>query len=205
MAADAASVRTDLVDERALVYRQTFTERAGRWRLTATYLADPARATVLTEDRLAALDRRHYDVYALYDPALANTRNDDTGRTEDGALVAADGAAASALAGSPRLAATSSGYCGTASDGWTDVLSDGRLDGRHPRAEAPGNLVQTARLRLDGGGRATLALGFGPDAGAALAAARGSLTAGFTATARGTATQRPPPATSRRPTSGRRR
>src|SRR5687767_10454821 len=119
-ASQAARVRTDLVDERSLGYRQTFTERAGRWRLTATYVTDPARDTVLADVRFAALDRRHYDVYALYDPALANTRADDTGRTRGGALLASDGDAASALIGSPPFAATSSGYRGV-SDGWTDL------------------------------------------------------------------------------------
>jgi glucoamylase len=181
---DAARIRTELVDDRALTYRQTFTERSGRWRLTATYVTDPARDTLLADVRFAALDRRHYDLYALYDPALANTRNDDTGRTQGSALVATDGGAASALAGWPAFAATSSGYRG-ASDGWTDLLADGRLDHRYASAPTPGNLVQTARLRLGGGGRATVALGFGPDAGAALGAARGSLAAGFTATMRG--------------------
>ncbi|GAA4445388.1 glycoside hydrolase family 15 protein [Phytohabitans houttuyneae] len=180
----AARVRTELVDERSLGYRQVFTERAGRWRLTATYLTDPSRDTVLADVRFVAFDRRHYDVHAIYDPALANTRGDDTGRTERDALVATDGRVASAFAGWPPFAATSSGYRG-ASDGWTDLAADGRLDHRYRAAAAPGNLVQTASLRFTGRGQATLALGFGADAAAALGAARGSLTAGFPAVSRG--------------------
>ncbi|MCW6006882.1 glucoamylase [Micromonospora sp. CPCC 205371] len=180
--ANDAHVRTDLVEGRSLSYRQTFTDRAGRWRLTATYTTDPGRATVLADVRFVALDRRHHDVYAIYDPALSNSRNDDAGETRGDALVASDAGAASALVGAPPFGATSNGFRGT-SDGWTD-LRDGRLDHRY-RTAAAGNLVQTARLRFTGQGKTTLALGFGPDAGSALRTARGSLTAGFPASFKG--------------------
>src|SRR4051794_8157905 len=46
---EAAAVRTDLTDPRSLSYRQTFAERHGRWRLTASYASDPARSTVLVD------------------------------------------------------------------------------------------------------------------------------------------------------------
>ena len=42
-----------LVDRRSLSYRQVNTSRSGRWRITKTYAADPARATVLVDVRLA--------------------------------------------------------------------------------------------------------------------------------------------------------
>src|SRR5689334_9807249 len=73
-AQDAARVDTTLVDPASLTYQQTFRERTGRWRLTATYVTDPARATVLVDVRFSS---HEYDVYAIYDPALGNTRNDD--------------------------------------------------------------------------------------------------------------------------------
>jgi glucoamylase len=41
-ASDADRVTTTLIDHRSLTYRQTFTERRN-WRLTATYVTDPAR------------------------------------------------------------------------------------------------------------------------------------------------------------------
>src|SRR2546423_7591669 len=78
-AQDAARVTTDLTDPAGLSYRQTFTERAGRWRLSVSYLTDPARATVLVDVRADTHGR--YDVYAVYDPALGNTRDDDAGGT----------------------------------------------------------------------------------------------------------------------------
>jgi len=48
-AGDAADVRTSLTDDRSLSYRQEFTERSGRWRLTARYTADPARDAILVD------------------------------------------------------------------------------------------------------------------------------------------------------------
>jgi glucoamylase len=176
----AANVRTTMTDHRSLSYRQTFTERSGRWRLTATYATDPARAGVLIDLSFAAAGGRPYDLYAVYDPALSNTRRDDAGRTQGDALVATDGGSASALLGTPAFRATSSGFRGT-SDGWTDLLADGRMDWHYTSATA-GNLVQTAATGLTGrpGHRhSTLVLGFGGTGAAALTAARGSARTGF--------------------------
>ena len=175
---EAAAVRTDLVDRRSLSYRQTFAERHGRWRLTATYASDPARPTVLID--VSFNGHGKYDLYAIYDPALANSRGNDSGRTASATLVATDGSTASTFAGSPAFTATSSGFRGV-SDGWTDLLADGRMDWRYSSAAA-GNLVQTAAVGLHRG-RATLALGFGtPDT--APAGARASLRRGFKPIAR---------------------
>lgn len=177
-AAAVAKVRTRLVDGRALAVQQTFVERGGDWRLTVRYVTDPARATVLVKLRFVAPSR--YRVYALFEPALSNTRTDDAGRTRGRALVATDGTMASAFVGSPRFTAVSSGFRGT-SDGYTDLLADGRMDWKYASASA-GNLVQTARTDLTGraGGRqTTLALAFGGGAKAALHKARASLNRGF--------------------------
>jgi|SoiMethySBSTD1v2_1073268.scaffolds.fasta_scaffold27242_5 glucoamylase len=183
-AGEVADVRTTLADERSLSFRQEFTERHGRWRLTAEYVSDPDRSTVLVDLRFTA--RGAYDVYALFDPALGNSRGGDAGRTDGAALVATDATTgvSSAFVGSPAFTATSSGFAGT-SDGWTDLKADGRLDGRYTSAAA-GSLVQTAQTGLTGRPgheRATLALGFGPDAGAALASARATLRPRFDAVA----------------------
>ena len=97
---DAARVDTTLADPASLTYQQTFRERTGRWLLTATYVTDPARATVLVDVRFSS--RGRYDVYTIYDPALGNTRNDDAGRTQGDALVATDASTASALAAARR-------------------------------------------------------------------------------------------------------
>jgi glucoamylase len=147
-AADAAHVTTAQVVRRALVFSQTYRAGSGRWRLTTTTVTDPHRATVLVKVRLSSHDGRAHRLWAVYDPALSNTRNDDAGSTRGRVLVARDARAASAFAAFPALRATSNGYRGT-SDGEADLLADGRLDGRYTTA-APGNLVQTGRLAVDG-------------------------------------------------------
>ncbi|GIM91050.1 glycoside hydrolase family 15 protein [Paractinoplanes toevensis] len=164
------TVRTELTDERSLSFRQTFTARDRSWRLTANYVTDPDRDTVLVGLDLAGHGR---DLYAIYDPALGNTRGNDAGHTRGDALVASDGGVSSALTAYPSIRAASSGYAGV-SDGLTDLLADGRLDRRY-RDAAPGSLVQTAALAP----RTTLALAFGTGERDAIAAASSSLRRGF--------------------------
>jgi glucoamylase len=180
---DAADVTTTLLDGRGLLYRQTFRARDGRWALTATYATDPARSTVLTDISFAPANRR-YALFAVYDPALSNTRDDDEGATQGGALVAHDTQSASAFVASPGFRRTSNGVRGT-SDGWTDLLGDGRMDWQYTSA-APSNLVETAEIRLGWGnhrGHATLAIGFDKEAAGAVGAAGASLARGFGAIA----------------------
>jgi len=76
-----AGVRTEQLD--GLRFRQTF-DGPG-WRLTADYTTDPARSAVLVDLRLTA--PRGHDLFAIYDPALGNSRGGDSGRTVDGALL----------------------------------------------------------------------------------------------------------------------
>jgi glucoamylase len=164
------TVRTTGTDERSLSFRQTFTARDGSWRLSANYVTDPARDTVLVD---LDLDGRGRDLYAIYDPALGNTRGHDSGHTRGDTLVAADGDVSSALTAYPSIRAASSGYAGV-SDGLTDLLADGRMNWRY-RDAAPGSLVQTAALAP----RTTLALAFGTGESDAIAAAASSLRRGF--------------------------
>lgn len=168
----------------SLTYRQVNTDKEGRFRITKTYVADPERSAVLVDLTFESLTGRPYRVYALHDPGLSNDGNDDTGRSAGDALVAADGETASALMATPGLARRSSGYRGT-SDGWTDLSEDNDLDRHYRSASEPGNVVQVARLPLDGVGRteATLALGFGKTGAAAKETARVALKGGFDAAA----------------------
>jgi glucoamylase len=198
---------TRLTDPRSLTYQQVNTARSGRYRITKTYVTDPARSTVLTDIAFSSLDGRPYQVYALYDPSLGNGGMEDTGSTDGGMLVARDGRTVSALAAAPGLKARSNGFLG-ASDGWTDLRDDHRMDWKYASARR-GNVVQTARLALTGVGaerHVTLALGFGDSPGGARGAARASLARGFAATARAYASGwhryldglRPPPASAAR-------
>jgi glucoamylase len=106
---------------------------------------------------------------------------DDSGSTNGAALVASDSGSpvAGAVTATPAFTQTSSGYLGT-SDGWQD-LQDFRMDWSYDSAPN-GNLVQTGKTVLNGRKNSqdlTLAIGFGTDTQAALAAANGSLTSGF--------------------------
>jgi glucan 1,4-alpha-glucosidase len=175
--------RIELVDPRALVYRQVNTDRDGRYEISKTYFTDPARSTVLIDVKLRSLDGGRYTTYVQYDPSLANSGMHDSGRTDRGALVAQDTSGtepvASALIADRTFSATSSGFAG-ASDGWTDLADDFDLDNTYAEA-ADGNVVQTARLKLHGSRRTltgTIALGFGASTDEAVDAARASLRGG---------------------------
>jgi glucan 1,4-alpha-glucosidase len=174
-----------LADPRSLTYTQINTAKSGRYRITKTYVTDPARATVLMRVTFEPLEPGAYRLFALYDPALANSSRHDTGFRQgsgrDVALLATDGSVASALAASPGFARTSSGFVGT-SDGWTDLDTDRRLDWDYDSA-TDGNVLQTGEVPLETrAGRATkftLALGFAESAADAERVARASARRGW--------------------------
>ncbi|HEV2784186.1 MAG TPA: glycoside hydrolase family 15 protein [Actinophytocola sp.] len=177
--AQDVAVRTEPVE--GLTFRQVATGTG--WSATITYVTDPGRPSVLLDVDLRA--DRPLRTFVLYDPALSREGGDDRARTVGRTLVASDGHAASALVAGRGFAETSNGYLG-ASDGWTDLSVDRRLDG-HFRTAGPGNVVQTGRLRLDGVRERhdTVVLGFGANAGQAQASAHRSLAAGFERAAAG--------------------
>jgi glucoamylase len=183
---EATNQQVQLVDGQALAYRQINTDKSGDYRITKTYVTDPARSTVLIDVNFESLSGRAYQLYALYDPSLANDGNNDKATSQNGQLLASDDNVASALVGAPGFAQTSSGYKG-ASDGWTDLRSDYTMDWSYGSASSPGNVVQTAKTTvtgLSGSQHLTLALGFGPTTSAdpfseAQESAQGSLSTGF--------------------------
>ena len=158
---DAPGRTVALTDPRSLTYRQVIT-RPGRYRLTKTYVTDPARDALVVDVRFESLDGGVYTVYARLDPALDNGAMDDSGSTFDSSVVATDGRVASSLLAQPSFRKLSSGYAGTASDGWRDLSSDYDMDFTY-RSAPNGNVVQTAETALTGkpGGQSlTLAVGF---------------------------------------------
>jgi glucoamylase len=172
--------QTRVLPGRGLTYRVVNTAKSGRYRITKTFVTDPARSTVLVKIRFVSLTGRRYRVYVLHDPALGNDGTDDTGSGLHGTLLSAQSDIGSALAADPALTQTSSGYLGV-SDGWTDLRTDHRMDWSYV-APTPGNVVQTGRTiltGLPGAQRLTLAVGFGTDSATAAAAARASLHTGF--------------------------
>jgi glucoamylase len=169
-----------LTDPRSLSYRQVNTDPDGRYRITKTYTTDPGRNTLLVRVRFESFTKKPLRLYALFDPSLSGNGDDDSGSTAGRALVASDAKAASALVAAPAFTKTSNGYLG-ASDGWSDLQADKTMDA-HYRSAPNGNVVQTGRMELTGkrGSQdATLALGFGASAPAALSAANASLAAGY--------------------------
>ena len=114
---EATTHKVELVDEKALVYRQINTDKDGKYRITKTYVTDPARATVLVDVDFESLSGKPYQVYALYDPSLDNGGDEDSGAVRDTALVADDeDGVSSALVASPEFGKRSTGYKDT-SDG----------------------------------------------------------------------------------------
>lgn len=180
---DGTTRQIQLTDTHSLTYRQITTDDAGRWRLTKTYVTDPAVSTVMIDVTFESLDGGSYQLFTVYDPSLANNAGHDSASTTADALVASDTHVdgkhvSSALLSTTGFSATSSGYLGT-SDGWTDLESDHHLDWSYPAA-GPGNVVQTGRIPVEGATtRFTLALGFGDDQASATAAASNSLARGY--------------------------
>ena len=197
--------RTEVLDERALTFRQINTAKSGSYTITKTFVTDPQRNSVLIDiqfdSRIAA------NVYVYYDPSLNNSGMHDSAWTAGDALLAVDGDKASALISSSGFATDaemirdatsvpsmaleiSNGYLGT-SDGLTELKKSGALKfPQYGRADN-GNIVQVAALKgfqASGVGprktHCTLALAFGRTPGEALRKARGSLAKGFLRTRR---------------------
>ncbi|MET0615005.1 MAG: glycoside hydrolase family 15 protein [Thermoleophilaceae bacterium] len=158
---EARSHSIQLIESRSLTYRQV-NEEPGRYRITKTYVTDPARNVLMIDVRFESLTGKKLQLDTLYDPSLGNDHQDDVAEPGGAALLARDTGSpvASAVAGSPAFARTSSTGSG-------------------------GDLVQTAETSLTGlsGSQSlTVALGFGDTTAAALSAANASLGAGFGAT-----------------------
>jgi glucoamylase len=166
----------EIVDPRALSFRQTNTAKSGAWTISKTYTTDPQRHTVLIDVRFKS--RTPAALYVYYDPSLGNSGLHDSAWTQGDALLASDAGKTSALLSSTGFAEMTNGYLGT-SDGLTQLrrAGTGRIANRYMRA-ADGNVVQVARVA-----RAeqpfTIALGFGAAEESALANARASLARGF--------------------------
>jgi glucoamylase len=172
--------RVELLQARSPIYRQINTAKSGKYRITKTYVTDPARSAVLVDIRFESLTGRPYDVYVLHDTGLGLNANDDTGRSAGDALLATDNVLSSAVVASSGFAKTSSGYLDR-SDGWSDLRDDRTMDWSYTASDT-GNVVQTGATRLTGlagGRRLRLALGFDAEPVAALETARAALARGF--------------------------
>ena len=191
-------------DPSGMVCRVTSTDRAHRFRLVSDYITDPARDSVVIHTTLVpmgggARSVRNLKVYVRYDATIDNTGgggtanggpNDATVDPATTALVSSDTDAPTgpfsaqvvgALIANHPFLAESSGFVGSADDGLSQLDADHRLVDDY-RSATDGNVVQTARVDVTPRRPFTLALGFAPNAGGAIAAARGSAAQRFART-----------------------
>ncbi|MCU1659386.1 MAG: glucan 1,4-alpha-glucosidase, partial [Pseudonocardiales bacterium] len=186
-------------DRTGMVCTVTSTAKSGAYRLTTTYLTDPARASVVIHTHYTPL-RRSAATYRLYVRLDATAGGNGGGGPGNGG---ADNAVIDHSTGSPvpvsydtvtqtnaanrdyavptylalradqPFSAASSGFVGTPSDGLTQLDTARTLTPNETATN--GNVEQTAAVARDRHGEFTLALGFGTTQSAAVATAGASV------------------------------
>jgi glucoamylase len=179
----------------------TASAKSGRYQIQTTYITDPGHNTVVMR---VAFKPKPKDpdlrLYVRFDPTVNGNGGGGAGNggpdsatidnsTGHPVLVTSDPVTVTnaanrdyaqpvyaALDGSFSQAA--SGFAGAASDGLVQLDDAHALTTTFADAEG-GNVVQTARIALDPGGKTELTLGFGASQPEALAAAQGSLLGDF--------------------------
>lgn len=156
----------EYADERALAFRQTNSDRGGRYRIIKETITDPLAPVVLVRTRYEALQPAadDYQIYLLLAPHLNNQGMNNSGRavTIDGREVLAaerEGTALVIVASIPFLK-RSCGFVG-ASDGWTDLRANLQMDWEYDSA-INGNIALMGQLDHSLHQEWTLAIGFGP-------------------------------------------
>ncbi len=162
----AASFALEQLSPGVPAYRLINTAVDGTWRIEKRILVDPQRECLLQHIRFIPLTRaaERYRLYVLLAPHLVNKGADNTGWVSDykgtPMLFAAGSGNALALASSAPWRVRSAGFVG-ASDGWGDLMEDGRLSHAYARADG-GNVALIGEIDLAAsGGDFVLALGFG--------------------------------------------
>ncbi|MEV0070350.1 glycoside hydrolase family 15 protein [Amycolatopsis sp. NPDC050768] len=184
---DATNHVVSMPDEKSLEYTVTNTAKSGRYRITTTYVTDPARATLVTRTRFQSLDGGTYRLYLLANPSMAGGAGGDTASWDGSGLVASGTenlfgtttTVVSSLRVSTGFSAHDNGYSGAASDCLVDLRADHTLDDGFDSVSGAGNVVQCGQIPVAADTTFTVALGYGSTAQAATSAATGSLTAGF--------------------------
>jgi len=192
---DATNHVVSMPDEKALEYTVTNTDKRAtpKYRITNTYITDPSRNTLLIRTRFQSLDGSTYRLYLLENPSMAGGGANDNAWW-DGTNSALMSSGAETLFGSSTtvvsalkvaspngFVAHDNGYAGKASDCYVDLSADRVLDNQFDNIASNGNVVQCGQVGSVGTDTTfAVALGYGSDATSAVAAANGSLTAGFT-------------------------
>jgi glucoamylase len=190
---DAASHSVAMPSERALEYTVTNTDTrpSPKYRITNTYIVDPSRDALLIRTRFESLDGGVYHLYLLANPSMAGGAANNTAWW-DGTNSALMASGTRSLFGSPATVVSAlkvgtpnvfvgndNGYAAMASDCNVELHKNKALVSRFDNA-SDGNVVQCGEIGGIGADATfTVALGYGGDAATALAAANGSLAAGF--------------------------
>ena len=190
---DATSHVISMPTEDALEYIVTNTDKrkSPKYRITNTYVTDPSRDTLLIRTRFESLDGGVYQLYLHANPSIAGGGANNSAWW-DGAHSALMASGTRTLFGSPMtivsalkvaspngFVANDNGFATVASDCDVELHKDMALVTRFDSA-SNGNVVQCGEIGAVGADTTfTVALGYGGDAASALAAAEGSLAAGF--------------------------
>jgi glucan 1,4-alpha-glucosidase len=192
------------LDPPALGCRIIATAKSGKYRITTSYLTDPARNTLVARVRFEPLvgTLSSYQLYVRYDPSIngnggggsANGGGDNgTVDTSTGhnVLLAYDTVTVSnasnrtyatpvysALDASPAFLQVTNGFAGQASDPLVQLDSSHTLSALNTDA-TNGNLVQGAQVDITKDGEFTLVLGFGSTQGDALSASESTRATAF--------------------------
>lgn len=163
-----------ILNDNALVFRQTNSAKNEQWKIIKTYVTDPHRNTLLIDVQFVPKSKA-LSLYVYFDPSLNNSGMHDSAWTQGDALLANDSDKFSALLVSGGFSETTNGFY-QVSDGLEQLKQSGRILTAYRRADN-GNVAQLGKIKHPR--RVTLALGFGNSAEDALTAARGSLKASF--------------------------
>src|ERR687883_1844579 len=68
---DATNHVVSMPDEKSLEYTVTHTAKSGKYKITNTYVTDPASSTLLIKTRFQSLDGGTYRLYLLQNPSMA--------------------------------------------------------------------------------------------------------------------------------------
>lgn len=165
-------------DIASLRYYQINTSKSGEWKITKDYVTDPKGNSVLINVQFDTKNK-DLELYLYYDPSLRNSGMNDTGWSEEGALLVKDDTICSALISSKKLSEMSNDFF-QIEEGLEQLKTKGKIFTPQAKAEN-GNVVQIAKVGSKGKNQGifTVALGFGKTPNEALTTAQTSLKRGF--------------------------
>lgn len=176
---------TECISPDALGYRIVNRDPQGRYELHKEIISDPHQPCVLMRVRLEAAPEwgDRLQLYVLLAPHLEISGSGDSASrltvAGQNLMVAWKGHTYLALGADVGFRKTSCGYVG-ASDGWTDLHEDCRMDWQFDRV-VDGNVALTGEVDLSAGHEFTVALAFGDGRHAAVSTLCQSLSVPFKA------------------------